>query len=104
MEPDSFQLYKGDGTTISERGSHLPLFKKSNKLSDPSDYLAGKGLSDAVNVSLALGQALLVTGEPGTGKTQLAGSVAYELGLLPPLVFHTKTSSIAKDLFYRYDA
>lgn len=104
MEANSFKLYRGDGTTISSRGSVLPLSQTTNDLSDPSAYIAGKGLSDAVNVSLALGQPLLVTGEPGTGKTQLAASIAYELGLPSPFVFHTKTTSIAKDLFYRYDA
>jgi len=61
-------------------------------------------LRDAVNVALALGQPLLLTGEPGTGKTQLASSLAYELNLPEPLVFNTKTTSAAKDLFYRYDA
>jgi MoxR-like ATPase len=61
-------------------------------------------LRDAVNVALFLGQPLLVTGEPGTGKTQLAYSVAYELGLGQPLVFNSKTTSTATDLFYTYDA
>ncbi|MBC7930529.1 MAG: MoxR family ATPase [Rubrivivax sp.] len=71
---------------------------------DPSGYVADEGLRDAVNVALVLGQPLLVTGEPGTGKTQLAFSVAYELELPAPVVFQTKTTSTAKDLFYRYDA
>ena len=55
-------------------------------------------------MALMLGQPLLVTGEPGTGKTQLAASIAYELELPSPLVFNAKTTSVAKDLFYRYDA
>jgi MoxR-like ATPase len=61
------------------------------------------GLVDAVNVALMLGQPLLLTGEPGTGKTQLAYSVAWELGLGDPLMFATKSTSAAKDLFYIYD-
>jgi MoxR-like ATPase len=61
-------------------------------------------LRDAVNVAVMLGQPLLVTGEPGTGKTQLAGSLAYELDLPAPLVFYTKSTSVARDLFYRYDS
>lgn len=99
-----FQLYRGDGVTIGERELRLPTFEKIAELDDPANYVAERGLRDAVNVSLALGQPLLVTGEPGTGKTQLAASIAHELELPAPLVFHTKTTSTAKDLFYRYDA
>jgi MoxR-like ATPase len=56
----------------------------------------------AVNVALLMGQPLLLTGEPGSGKTCLAERVAWELGLLPVLTFATKSSQ-AKDLFYTYD-
>lgn len=70
---------------------------------DPRAYLADAGLVDAVNVALVLGQPLLLTGEPGTGKTQLAYSLAAELGLGEPLKFETKSSSVARDLFYGFD-
>jgi len=70
----------------------------------PESYIPEPGLCDAVKVALTLGQPLLVTGEPGTGKTQLASSIAYEFQLPAPIVFHTKTSSTAGDLLYHYDA
>ncbi|MEL7371152.1 MAG: MoxR family ATPase [Myxococcota bacterium] len=70
---------------------------------DPSAYLADEGLIDAVNVALLLGQPLLLTGEPGTGKTQLAHALAWELGWEAPLLFETKTASVSKDLFYIFD-
>jgi MoxR-like ATPase len=70
---------------------------------DPQNYIAGPRLQKAVNVALALGQPLLVTGDPGTGKTQLAASIAYEYDL-PLLSFHVKSTSVAQDLFYQYDA
>jgi MoxR-like ATPase len=98
------RLYSGDGVRISERGGKLPLFERPARMDAPEYYMADKGLSDAVNVALTLGQPLLVTGDPGTGKTQLAASVAHELELPPPLEFLAKTTSTAKDLFYRYDA
>src|SRR5690242_15938371 len=99
-----FRLYAGDGTSIAERKMELPLSEPEQWLHDPAGYIADAGLRDAVNVALALGQPLLLTGDPGTGKTELAYSVAYELGLRPPLVFNTKSSSVARDLFYRYDS
>jgi MoxR-like ATPase len=71
--------------------------------SDPAGYLPDEGLVDAVNVAILLQQPLLLTGEPGTGKTQLAFSVAWELGLARPLVFETKSTSVSRDLFYTFD-
>ncbi|HNM24312.1 MAG TPA: AAA family ATPase [Saprospiraceae bacterium] len=79
-------------------------------------YLPDPGLEAAVQVALELGMPLLVTGEPGTGKTQAAYWAAKHLGYLSAdgkrsiplqksvLRFNTKTTSVAKDLFYRYDA
>lgn len=100
----SFEYYKGDGTKVTQRGLKTPAYERLVGADDPAGYVAEAGLRDAVNVALVLGQPLLVTGEPGTGKTQLAFSVAYELELPAPVVFQTKTTSTAKDLFYRYDA
>jgi MoxR-like ATPase len=73
------------------------------RLKDPGRYLPDPALVKAVNVALLLGQPLLLTGEPGTGKTQLAYSVSRELGYGTPLLFETKSSSVARDLFYTYD-
>jgi MoxR-like ATPase len=75
----------------------------------PSDYLPSPGLLNALEVAYMLKRPLLLTGEPGTGKTQFAFWVADQLaktdGFQPqPLVYNTKTSSTAKDLFYNYDA
>lgn len=75
-------------------------------------YLPDPGLVAAVEVALDLQMPLLVTGEPGTGKTQLAYWVAqqklaeahYGGQTTEVLRFNTKTNSVAKDLFYRYDA
>jgi MoxR-like ATPase len=71
---------------------------------DPAGYLTDPGLTDAVNVALYLGQPLLLTGQPGTGKTQAAYRIAWELDLGTPLKFETKSTSVARDLFYTYDA
>lgn len=79
-------------------------FVENKNVEAPQNYNASDALTDAVNVAIALGKPLLLTGEPGTGKTRLAHSVAYWFKLGKPLVFNTKTSSQATDLFYRYDA
>jgi MoxR-like ATPase len=94
----SFKEYGAGGNEITEL---------QQKLNNPKDYFVSNELRNAVNVALILGQPLLITGEPGTGKTQLAQRVAYERELptkLFPLTFYTKSISTAKDLFYQYDA
>lgn len=101
---ENFQIYKGDGSTLVERNMQLPPYSPITLMNAPEGYVAARALRDAVNVALALGQPLLLTGEPGTGKTQLAFSVAHELGLGAPYIFNTKTTSTSKDLFYRYDS
>ena len=91
-------LYKKQGQAT------LPLFEQDTRLNNPKFYWPSDGLVDAVNVALALGQPLLLTGEPGTGKTQLAFHVAHFFNLGDPLIHNVQTSSIASELFYKYDA
>ena len=55
----------------------LPSIVVNDKLNDPNLYVPSTGLMSAVNVALQLGQPLLLTGEPGTGKTQLAYHIAH---------------------------
>jgi len=68
-----------------------------------ADYLFGDELASAVNVAIHLGRPLLVTGEPGTGKTALAWAIALRLGLGDVLEFHAKSTSTAQDLLYTVD-
>jgi len=98
-------LFEGAGPVRRKMPLLLP---EDSQLRDPALYVADPGLRQAVNVAMLLGKPLLVTGEPGTGKTQLAQRIAYELSENnppeQPLIFHTKTTSTATDLFYTYDS
>lgn len=69
----------------------------------PAAYEASKELVAAVDTALLLRKPLIVTGKPGTGKTELAERIAYELDLGPVLRFEAQSLSEANDLFYRFD-
>jgi MoxR-like ATPase len=96
----------------------------------PGDiYLADDNLRIAAEVALELGLPLLLAGEPGTGKTTFAKHLAQtlapawykaraegvasdaggaadaaDLACLPLYEFETKSTSVASDLFYRFDS
>ena len=59
---------------------------------------------DIVNTALYLRRPILITGKPGIGKSALAKSIAYELGLGKVLEWHITTQSVLKDALYSYDA
>ena len=66
------------------------------------DYIASKPLMEIVNVSIALGKPLVIKGEPGTGKTLLAHSIAEALNK-KLLIWNVKSTTKAKDGLYVYD-
>ena len=65
-------------------------------------YVLDEELSQIVNVSIALEMPLLLKGEPGTGKTQLAHAVASGLKM-ELLVLNVKSSMKLIDALYQYD-
>jgi MoxR-like ATPase len=66
-------------------------------------YVATDDLTMAVNAAVTLGRPLLIKGEPGTGKTQLAEEIARSLGR-PLFEWHVKSTTKAQQGLYEYDA
>jgi MoxR-like ATPase len=73
------------------------------KFTSTDAYVATDDLTIAVNASVTLERPLLVKGEPGTGKTELARQVAQSLGL-PLIEWHVKSTTKAQQGLYEYDA
>ena len=66
-------------------------------------YIASDDLAVAVNAAIRLERPLLVKGEPGTGKTELARQVASALEM-PIIEWHVKSTTRAQQGLYEYDA
>jgi MoxR-like ATPase len=72
------------------------------KFKGSAGYVASDELKNAVNVAMALEKPLLIKGEPGTGKTMLAQSIAESLDM-PLIVWGIKSTTKAQEGLYVYD-
>ena len=73
------------------------------EFSDTKNYISTADLNIAVNASISLEKPLLVKGEPGTGKTELARQIAESLGL-EIIEWNIKSTTKAQQGLYEYDA
>lgn len=73
------------------------------KFTGTKEYISTKDLTIAVNAAITLERPLLVKGEPGTGKTELAKQVATSLGL-EIFEWSIKSTTRAQQGLYEYDA
>jgi MoxR-like ATPase len=73
------------------------------KFASTAAYVATDDLIMAVNAAVTLERPLLVKGEPGTGKTELARQVAAALAM-PIIEWHVKSTTKAQQGLYDYDA
>jgi MoxR-like ATPase len=76
---------------------------KQMQFTGTETYIATDDLTMAVNAAVTLERPLLVKGEPGTGKTELARQVSAALGL-PMIEWHIKSTTKAQQGLYEYDA
>ena len=75
----------------------------NERFTGTSSYIATDDLTMAVNAAVTLERPILIKGEPGTGKTQLAIEVAKSLGK-PLFEWHIKSTTKAQQGLYEYDA
>ena len=73
------------------------------KFNGTNSYIATDDLIVAVNASISLERPLLIKGEPGTGKTELAKQVSNALNL-DMIEWHVKSTTKAQQGLYEYDA
>ena len=72
------------------------------KIERGEEYKPSEALICAVNVALMLQKPLLLTGQPGTGKSELAYHIAKHFDLGEVLFFSTRSDSVMTDLLYQY--
>jgi MoxR-like ATPase len=102
----NFELIRSDGEPIDDPGvlRKRPFVAMAQSFKGDAQYFEpGDDLATAMNTALGLGEPLLLTGEPGTGKTQAAYFLSYRLKV-PLLHFQVKSESTAKDLLYQFDS
>lgn len=102
-----FELYDPDDRHDERRSwleaRKIPAALGSHKVAAPY-FQPPSGLIDAVNVALAVGAPLLLTGDPGAGKTQVAYHLAWYFGEVPLHRLFVGSQTTAENLLYRFDA
>lgn len=109
MPDASWKIYKGDGKAdpaAIDRLPQAPPWRRFEQFSNAraSTFQPPEGVVDVVNAALYLRRPLLITGDPGTGKSSLAYAVASDLMLGPVLSWHINSRSTLLDGLYHYDA
>ena len=99
-------IYEGNGTTNLESIKDKKPKWRDKKLPqhNAQTFIANEKIKEAVNTAIYLRRPLLVTGEPGIGKSTLAKAIAENLSLGKVLKWQITSRSVLKDALYSYDA
>jgi MoxR-like ATPase len=102
--PPRWRVFEGGPLLESQPGRPVGPVHRPGIDDRAKAYLASDEVVEMVNAALYLRRPLLVTGKPGTGKSTLAYSIAYELRLGPVLYWPITSRSTLQDGLYGYDA
>jgi len=106
IKTEDWWIYKNDDKALDDIKDKKPNWRDNTKPTHNADAFiaSNKEIIDAVNASIYLRRPLLVTGEPGIGKSSLAKSIAKDLKVGKPLHWQVTSKSVLKDALYSYDA
>src|SRR5215475_6834392 len=111
MSDDSFRMVRRtdqpdthDRKAARQRLEARKLPKAQHNLAESARYFQlDRHLETAINMALAVGAPLLLTGEPGTGKTQVAWYLGWYFSI-PVFSYQVRSTSTADDMKYDFDA
>ncbi|RQP22281.1 MoxR family ATPase [Albitalea terrae] len=89
---------------LAKLGDKIRSPLSASAIAKGTTYQSNPEIRRMVNAALYLRRPLLITGGPGTGKSSLIDSVAYELQLGEPLRWPVTSRSTLRDALYSYDA
>jgi MoxR-like ATPase len=104
-----WRIYQGDGIpdpTRLDARPDAPPWRQFDRISATraEKFKAPPGVVEAINAALYLRRPVLVTGDPGSGKSSLAYAVAHELALGDVLTWNVNSRSTLAQGLYDYDA
>jgi MoxR-like ATPase len=111
MNPYVFHLLDPNAVSVEERRERArilaarrpPASLRSHRSGAPF-FQPSPELVTAVNIALTVQAPLLLTGEPGTGKTQVAHYLAWYFEIESKLfVLDVRSTTTTSDLLYRFD-
>lgn len=104
-----WRIYQGNGvpdpTRLNSR-PEAPPWRQFDRIaaSRAEKFNPPPGVVEAINAALYLRRPVLVTGDPGTGKSSLAYAVAHELALGDVLTWNVNSRTTLTQGLYDYDA